>query len=481
MSFTTAKKHSIGGAFGIACLLLVATAPAHTQEDLPPIAAPTSGVSVGSLPVIRTESQQVTDYVQGLMKGLMAREDITAGAIVVVSQDRVDMAEGFGAGVDENFSFALGSQSDLFGTLLIMQLIERMTLRPTDEIADIAEGSEPHGTTLEDVLIERQTGESRLIPDIVEHASGNEFGPLLSKNLLTPLGMTRTRLTGEGSEVQTTAADMGQLLLALVNRGEANGTRILDEPTADLMMRTQDFPHRGLPGRTLGFAEMLHNGWRALQRDGGSSDPPGTQSRLVIIPEAGRAYFTLIQGQASARFWRAFDNALFDRLAPPRIVPDEGPPPDTLPRMQSAAELAGTYHSVESESSIVRLKSVPGALHVRSMEGTLILTGAENLTLHPVEGGYWRSEMAQIPAAFVDGVLHVGDRVYRPTPVLVSSSAYLAALLVLGLVALSAAAAGLYARSVGSLRAGITRDRAFGVAGIAALFAFAAAVLHGAA
>ena len=89
--------------------------PAFAQNDLGPIAAPTSSISVGPLPVVRSESQQLTDYARGLFEGLLAREGIAHGALVIVSRDRVDMAEVFGEDVGENALFALGTLSDFFG------------------------------------------------------------------------------------------------------------------------------------------------------------------------------------------------------------------------------------------------------------------------------------------------------------------------------------------------------------------------------
>jgi hypothetical protein len=87
--------------------------PLFAQTDLPPIAAPTTSVAVEILPIVRSESQQVSDYARGLVEGLMAREEISYGALVIVTRDRVDIAEAVGEDVGNAIG---GASAPLSGT-----------------------------------------------------------------------------------------------------------------------------------------------------------------------------------------------------------------------------------------------------------------------------------------------------------------------------------------------------------------------------
>ena len=208
--------------------------PLFEQTDLPPIAAPTTNISVGTLPVVRSESQQVTDYARGLVEGLMAREEISYGSLVIVSRDRVDMAEAFGDEVGENALFALGSLSDLFGVVLAMQFVEQARLFPAEDLAAALGEAAPRGVTLADLLTQRLDGSSDLLADVVERASGAAYSAHISTQILAPLGMARSRFENNVGML-VTAGDMSQFLKALTSEGALADGLILSPATIELM------------------------------------------------------------------------------------------------------------------------------------------------------------------------------------------------------------------------------------------------------
>ncbi len=446
-----------------------------SAQDLPPVAAPTTSVAVGALPVIRSDSQVATDYARGLMDGLRLLEGIDAAAVVIVSQDRIDMAEGFGEGVDENTPFALGTLSDVFGAVSALQLVEQARLLVDEDVSRALGEAEPRGVTLGDLLTHRPDNETQLLVDTVSRASGTPYRMYISSQILTRLGMSQSRYEAD-DRLLISPNDMSQFLLALVNGGTAGGNndagRILLPATVELMQRNHYTAHQALPGWTYGFGELHRNGWRALQRDGERESEPFTQSRIVIIPETRIAYFLAVSGQASPVFWQALDTGIFDRLAPPREPPGDlrtGP----APTAEDAAAAAGIYRARNDRDAAIFLKVRREPIRVEAEGAALRLSGSANLLLQPMPGGYWRSEGTLIPAAFVDGQLRVGNGVFEPLPLWQRPAAFLVTAGLFGFLAFFAVASGTYASSGGVFAP--VRVRAIGL-GLAAFTALCIAV-----
>jgi hypothetical protein len=150
---------------------------------------------------------------------------------------------------------------------------------------------------------------------------------------------------------------------------------------------------------------MLRGGWRALQRDGRT---PGTEVRFVLVPEARIGYFAAINVNAGPEFWRVFDNSLFDRVVPPRDIPDPdvngGPPSPGL-----AHDVAGLYLVQRGlVSDALFLKTPLARLLVNGRgDGALLLSGAETGVLLPRPGGFWRSNDPEMTAVYRDGQLRL--------------------------------------------------------------------------
>ena len=450
--------------------------PAFAQNDLGPISAPTSSISVGTLPVVRSESQQLTDYARGLFEGLMVREGIAHGALVIVSRDRVDMAEVFGEDVGENALFALGTLSDLFGVVSAMQLVQEARLFPAEDLAAALGEPEPRGVTLGDLLSQRLDDSSELLANAVERASGKSYVEHISTQILAPLGMTRSRFE-IGVGMLVTAGDMSRFLAALVGEDAAGSGRILLPATVELMQRGHYSRHSALPGWSYGLAEMHRNGWRALQRDGLILGTPSYQSRILVIPELQIAYFISVSAPGSAEFWQTLDNSLFDQFTPPRAAAGSLRT-SPAPSPQDALEVAGLYRPRVNPDAAVFLKAKRDRLRIEADGVALLLSGAEILALHPISGGAWRSQERLTPAAVADGVFWLGSTAYVPVPTWQTPGNYLVAAAILGLLPFSALVVRAREPALMGLSAQRSQEIIFGLAGLTAILISIAVVLH---
>ena len=176
---------------------------------------------------------------------------------------------------------------------------------------------------------------------LTQEISGVPFEQYMADNILNPLGMESStfyqHLSDEmhsrlavGYEYQdgqqepvpyfyiryaplgglrTTAADMNHFMLALLNGGEHNGVRIMDEETVQMMFTQQFAPDPKMAGITYGLFEHFHNGQRVLLRDG---DGVGTRNRMVLFPDQDMGFFiSYNSGDSNLRL--DIVNAIIDR------------------------------------------------------------------------------------------------------------------------------------------------------------------------
>lgn len=393
----------------------LASAPAVAQSEIapelldrPPVAAPTSKIETGAIPVVLSESQEVDNFASGLMQGLMVGTRVKGIALVVVKDDHVMLQRNFGA-IAPDTRFAAGALSEMFGAVAAMQQIERGRLMPD---ADIAKGLGETGTrgmTLAQVLT-FQAGDPPLLIRAVEKASGAAWPDYFVKEIAQPLGMMATAF--RGGRLETSLADMSHLAIALVNGGVFQSGHILMPTTVESMESTHFTPHPALPGSAYGFTEMRRNGWRALQHDGAMDD---FNSRLVIVPEAKLGYFIVAEGRTGAEFWRALDNGLFDRLLAARNAQNAGVPGAPAPTEADARRVAGRYEPIRNAAAGVAVLKLGRRLTASAGAGAaLILTGAENATLAPRPGGYWGSADGNLNAVALNGELVLSTAGYGP-------------------------------------------------------------------
>ncbi|HMI96032.1 MAG TPA: serine hydrolase, partial [Micropepsaceae bacterium] len=340
--------------------------------DRPPVAAPTSKIQVGAIPVVLSTSQEIDNFASGLMQGLLADGRAKGVAVFMVQDDHVMLQRNLG-GIGPDTRFAADGLSGVFDTIAAMQSIERGRLAANADIGTALGEAAPRGITVEQVLTQ-QAGDPALLERVIEKTSGMRIDDYIAKEIAAPLGMTAT--VSRDGRLETTVTDLSHLAAALANDGAFQNARILQPATVELMERTHVVPHPALPGLVYGFAELRRNGWRGLQRDGRAGE---FASRLVVVPEAKLAYVLVSRGRTDAPFWHTLDDGLLDKSLTPRAAGDAEPSAATAaPGLAAARAVAGVYEPARGGAfSLAVLKRGDRRLTVRAgSDGALILSGA---------------------------------------------------------------------------------------------------------
>ena len=394
---------------------------AQSVSDLPPVAAPTSHIEVGAIPLVRSRSEQAGDYISGLLRGLRADERVQGIGVSVVQKDHPPLDNDTGS-VAGATGFPAAGIGRLFQAVAILQLVENNRLRLGQNIGALLDGRDS-GLTLPDLIAR---GDDSLIRRVIEKASGMPEANYLANRIFHPLGMNATHVA-DGT-LRTSLGDLSRFTAALVNDGTLGNATILMRPSIQQLEKS--LPED--PGWSFGLPELQRNGRRALQIDGAAE---GFSARLVIAPDSGVAYAILVRGPAGTRFWRALDEGVFDEL-----LPAPAPATSAVPtRVSTADAIAGTYEPDRQLRSRVFLKSQEGDLRLRAGPGgTLVLAGAENVTLLPQPGGGWAARDGSLSATLRGSELFLSSgAAYRPValykrPVLYALLALAAALGVIG-------------------------------------------------
>ena len=373
-------------------------------KNRPPVAAPTAQIEVAPIEVVRSMSEMINDFGGGLMQGLLAGHGMRHAALIAAQDNRVIVTRDFGCCV----SFDQIVYSDLLAPLAVLQLVERQRVKLEDKVSAVVEGYGAAEVTVADVLGQR--ADPAVLRRIVEATSGEDFRTYVSQNILEPLAI------GSGGEQAPFAQTMGRLLVALINDGAFDGNHLFAPETIALMRQTYFSIHPALPGWTYGFAGMKRNGWRAFQRDGAWLTTPAIEARMVLVPDARVAYLVIVEGHPGAPFWRMLDDSLFDRMLPQGGTVAVDAPPTPAPDAGQASALAGSYEaSDEPLSEAASLKSAAQRLVVRAGDdGSLRLSGGENVVLTPQPGGYWAAEGGNLNAVASDGRLVLSTGLFRP-------------------------------------------------------------------
>ncbi|MCP4428652.1 MAG: beta-lactamase family protein [Chloroflexi bacterium] len=213
---------------------------------------------------------------------------------------------------------------------------------------------------------------------LTQEVSGLPFEKYMTDNILSPLGMTDSafdqhlsdemsaRLAvgyeydeNEGQHhpapifyiqyapaggLRTTAADMNPFILALLNGGEYQGARILNEESIQMMHTQQFAPDPKMAGITYGLFEHFENGQRVLLRDG---DGVGTRSRMVLFPDQDMGFFiSYNSGDSNLRL--DVVSAFLDRYYP---ASDANAPVPMANYQQRVGQFAGTYRPLQADAT----------------------------------------------------------------------------------------------------------------------------------
>jgi len=207
---------------------------------------------------------------------------------------------------------------------------------------------------------------------IVESVSGQEFNTYVQTSVFNPLGMqstsfgvpyplpqdiavpyfkggneggfTRGELDrirfGPAGDMITTAADIGQFMLAHLNKGTLGEEQLLSEQTAERMQAEHFTQVEGLDGWGYGFMEGHRNGVRWIGHDGSWI---GFCAQLVLVPETKSGFFVAYNADCHFTASAPLRKALFDLLWPGKteVVADANPTADLRAR-----SVAGTYMAV---------------------------------------------------------------------------------------------------------------------------------------
>jgi CubicO group peptidase (beta-lactamase class C family) len=236
---------------------------------------------------------------------------------------------------------------------------------------------------------------------VVERISGMSWDEYLERNILLPVGMTRTTgrqplpaalehdmssgytrqrggwtrrrweiVTGAApaGSISSTALDMTRFMLVHLAGGAVDGTRIL-APETVRRMHARHFAHDPrLPGFALGFYEMSSHGLRIIGHFGNTA---WFHSFLALIPESQIGIFVSFNTDTAAPltygpFLTAFLDHYFPGL-PPRI--------DAAPDFDAHVDgLTGIYRFNRlSYSSFQKAAGLGAVASVEAIDGTLLV------------------------------------------------------------------------------------------------------------
>ncbi len=244
-----------------------------------------------------------------------------------------------------------------YGTALAGHLISQVTHAPFEETI--------HDNIFTPLDMENSTFYQVLPESMQENIAGiYNFDDAAGQFVPTQFLYVSTAPTGA---LSTTAEDMGKFLIALLNRGQSGGKRILREETVETMLTRQYSPHPSLPGITYGFMEFFRNGQTGLIRDGSGV---GIRSQIFLLPEQNLAYF-FVQNTRGDEMADAFNEVFLDEFFPAaENLPEQQTTPADLKRFE------GIYRPAQTaENTLVKAEALAmGDLKVTAAEdGRLIV------------------------------------------------------------------------------------------------------------
>jgi hypothetical protein len=198
---------------------------------------------------------------------------------------------------------------------------------------------------------------------IVEQISGESYEQYVKTNIFIPLGMDHSTMEQplpavmaqdmsqgysfngsyqaeefelvQGSPaggLSASGLDMGNFMLAHLQKGEFNGARILKAKTAQLMHKQSFTFDVALPGMSHGFMEAYINGHRLIWHGG---DTFLFHTLLALLPEEQTGIYISYNSDPGLQTRDAFLRAFMDRYFPGKPISIISPPADFASRMAS--------------------------------------------------------------------------------------------------------------------------------------------------
>lgn len=408
--------------------------------------------SVPQAPLMTTAD--VSAFIDGIVPLQLARGNIAGAVVVVVKDGRIIFQHGYGyADVKtkrpvspEATVFRVGSISKLITWTAVMQLVQEGKLNLDRNVNDYLDFRIPatyqQPITLRDLMTHTPGFEeavddlfvpsakdlvplssyvkahlpARVFPPgavpaysnygaalagyIVQQVSGMPFNEYVEKNILGPLGMTRSSfrqplpaslrpMMSKGyftasappekyeivqafpaGSLASTGDDMARFMIAQLNEGRYDNARILNARTDEEMQSRQFGLVPSMNGMCLGFYEESRNGHRIFGHGG---DTVFFHSDLHLMPYAGLGFFVSYNsagkreaaGEARSYLWHKFLDRYFP-YTPPAAAALTNTGAD-------AAAVAGSYVSSRGwKTSFMKLASVLSEVNVKAGPGGML-------------------------------------------------------------------------------------------------------------
>ncbi|HJP84538.1 MAG TPA: serine hydrolase domain-containing protein [Gemmatimonadaceae bacterium] len=237
---------------------------------------------------------------------------------------------------------------------------------------------------------------------LIEQVSGDDFEKYLLQNIWAPLGMRHTNIvvpaklkadvakgyelengrnqlanwewyhSTPASSINSTAVDMAQFIIALLQHGRYERTRILSESAARDLLRQHFTSHPQLAGFAYGFYEDFTNGEHIFEHGG---NVEGFSAQLTLLPDRGMGFFVASQHEP-AELKDVVRRALLDHYFPDQRK--RIPPTPMAGYRERAARYAGTYEVNEFCHTCGSDRRVYPRIEVKSFpDGTISITGIE--------------------------------------------------------------------------------------------------------
>lgn len=251
---------------------------------------------------------------------------------------------------------------------------------------------------------------------LVEAVSGVSFYDYAEQNIFQPLDMVRSSFrrpfppnlapfvatAGVGGQppdktaiqlypaesLVSTVTDMGHFIIAHLNGGRFDDTRILSQASVSEMHRQHFTQHVAMPGVAYGFFESYINDRRALFHTGGG----GHESLLYLLPEEKLGFYIVYSGELGKDFLPAFMDHYYPASHPFTL------PHPSVDFAKRAQRFAGLYRpNFIAMTSIEKLVSLVADTPVVSNgDGTLTVRlpplGHKSLRMVEVEPFLFRAE-----------------------------------------------------------------------------------------
>ncbi len=181
-----------------------------------------------------------------------------------------------------------------------------------------------------------------LLGVLIERASGEPFAEHLDRHILKPLGMGRTRFAGRRAAdpdqavghrdgapleplpirdlpacgLETTAADLGRLIQALLGGGQLDGRQVIGTHSLETMFQPQSLSSHLDMGLYTGLGWFLEEGTlpgcgRVVRHSGSTI---GFGAELILLPEEGLGAAVLANGDGSMGLCSRLAEELLTRM-----------------------------------------------------------------------------------------------------------------------------------------------------------------------